>query len=184
MIDKKLSDAELAVQRGDHKSASALYLQASELERTAASERGRFAAPDRSFTYQLQAAFQQCEAGMFSAAEPTLYAAFDFDWREARQWGNRHLTESAFVYALSQIAVDGTLSAFDSMWERARRRGVVLEMPFPWIIPNKKAVLKAAFDVGHHSALRDVVNETDQDDLADDDELRDLLANVKAKLVE
>lgn len=155
--------------------AAELFEAAAVAESDAASKRGPFALPDHSFVYRLRAAVCLWDLGSFEAARKTLLEALVFDWKTARLWGDRRDTEMAFVRLLMEKAANADRTGFIALWKSASNKGEQLAVPFPFVIPHQKQLLRACVNLDFKDGCRQIRSRIDPKRLRADHELQMLV---------
>jgi hypothetical protein len=155
--------------------AAEFFDSAAVAEADAASKRGPFALPDHSFVYRLRSAVCLWDLGRFDAARKTLLEALVFDWKTARLWGDRRDTEMAFVRLLMEKAANADRSGFIALWKLATDKGEQLAVPFPFVIPHQKQLLRACVILDFKDGCRQIRSRIDPKRLKADHELQMLV---------
>jgi len=177
-IDDVASQAYTAWDLFEFERAAELFELAATLEKEAATERGPFAQPDQSFLFRLRGALCHWDSGSFERARKTLLDALVFDWKAARLWGDRRDTEKAFTRLLMERASASDHVGFVSLWQLATGRGEELNLPFPFVVPHQKQLLRACVSLGFHQGCRQIIERIDPKRLKVDHELQMLKAEA------
>jgi hypothetical protein len=177
-VDDLVSQARAAWELFELERAAELFEAAAEAEAVAASKRGPFALPDQSFPHRVRAAVCRWDLGEFERARKVLLEALSFDWKAARIWGDRRDTEMAFTRLLMEKAAAGDRSGFVALWELATARGDELDVPFPFLIPHQKQLLRACARLAFLEGTRQIIARIDPKRLKADHELQMLVSEA------
>jgi tetratricopeptide (TPR) repeat protein len=147
--------------------AAALFAEAANLERGAASKRNRWAAPDQSVLYEGRQGFCLWEGGRHEEARPLLEKLTRVDWEATRLWGDRRDAAKAYAYLLLDLAAASDRDAFVQVWREATEKCRVIQMEFPFAHPQQRMLIAACIEMNYPDGCRQILigmdNEADKD---------------------
>ena len=167
---------------GEYEEAAALFFKAAHIENSLAKKRSEFSSPNRSFVFELQAAFCLFKDGQFEKAAPIFKKAIDYDWKANRQWLSRTYTEDAITYLLLNSAEKQDTKEFKELFDIGIEKGAYFKLPFPHRCPNQKTLITACLALGDTKKCQIILNNLNEEWLKEDKELK-LLQSVALNFI-